>query len=98
MNRGRPKEMQTEPKPTKFIRIYEDDETIETWKFDTNKFSRGPIEVDIKYKTGSEKAIKARQKEAKQIKKTARQMKKLEQNGNNANKKTRATIKARNNK
>ena len=95
MSRGRPKEMQAEPTPTKFIRIYEDDETIETWKFDTNKFSRGPIEVDIKYKAGSEKAIKARQKEVKQIKKTARQMKKIEKNGN---KKSRPTIKSKSNK
>lgn len=89
MSRGRPKEMQAEPKPIKFIRIYEDDETIETWKFDTNKFARGPIEVDIKYKAGAEKAMKARFKEAKQIKKTERQMNKINKNGNNANKKTR---------
>lgn len=96
MNRGRPKEMQAEPLPAKFIRIYEDDETIETWKFDTNKFKRGPIEVDIKYKTGSEKLIKSRAKEAKQIKKTARQMKKINENG--SNKKTKPVSKARKNK
>jgi hypothetical protein len=89
MSRGRPKEIQAEPTPTKFIRIYEDDETIETWKFDTKKFDKGPIEVDIKYKVGAEKAMKLRAKEAKQIKRTERQMRKIEANGNNANKKTR---------
>ena len=94
MSRGRPKEMQADPKPTKFIRIYEDDETVETWKFDLNKFNKGPIEVDIKYKAGAEKAIKARVKEAKQIKQTARQMKKIQANGNNANRKSR-TVKKR---
>jgi len=85
--------VEKETKPTKFIRIYEDDETITTWKFDLKKFDKGPIEVDIKYKAGAEKAIKARVKEAKQIKKTERQMKKIQANGNNANKKPRRTKK-----
>lgn len=66
-----------EVKETKFTRVYEDEETIETWTFDLNKFDKGPISVDIKYKAGTEKAIKARAKETKQIKKTARQMKKI---------------------
>ena len=66
----------------KFTRVYEDEETIETWTFDLEKFKRGPVSVDIKYKVGAEKSSKARAKEAKQIKKTARQMKKI----NNKNK------------
>jgi hypothetical protein len=61
----------------KFTRVYEDEETIETWTFDLDKFKRGPVSVDIKYKAGAEKAIKLRAKEEKQIKKTARQMKKI---------------------
>ncbi len=71
-----------EVKETKFTRVYEDDETIETWTFDLDKFDKGPISVDIKYKAGADKAIKARAKETKQIKKIARQMKKI----NNKNK------------
>jgi hypothetical protein len=63
--------------------VYEDDETIETWTFDLDKFDKGPISVDIKYKAGADKAIKLRAKEAKQVKKIARQMKKI----NNKNKK-----------
>jgi hypothetical protein len=63
--------------------VYEDDETIETWTFDLDKFDKGPISVDIKYKAGADKAIKLRAKEAKQVKKIARQMKKI----NNRNKK-----------
>jgi hypothetical protein len=66
-----------EVKETKFTRVYEDDETIETWTFDLDLFDRGPISVDIKYKVGADKAIKARAKETKQVKKIARQMKKI---------------------
>jgi hypothetical protein len=84
--RGRPKEIPIEPKPTKFIRIYEDELTVETWKFDLKKFDKGPIEVDIKYKAGAEKALKARAKEAKQEKKIARQMKKINEKRANKNK------------
>ena len=47
-----------------------------------DKFERGPISVDIKYKAGAEKRLKLRAKEAKQEKKVARQMKKI----NNKNK------------
>jgi hypothetical protein len=69
-------------KDRKFTRVYEDDETIETWIFDLDKFDKGPISVDIKYKAGAEKKIKARAKDNKQVKKIARQMKKI----NNKNK------------
>jgi len=81
--RGRPKETQIEDQPRKFTRVYEDELTIETWKFDLDKFNRGPIEVDIKYKAGAEKRLKQQAKEVKQQKKVARQMKKI----NNKNKK-----------
>jgi hypothetical protein len=57
--------------------VYEDDESIDTWTFDLEKFDKGPILVDIKYKTGAEKLIKARIQENKKIKKTERQMKKI---------------------
>lgn len=86
MSRGRPKETPVEPKPIKFTRVYEDDDTITTWKFDLNKFERGPIEVNIQYKAGAEKRIKERAKEAKQQKKIARQMKKINEKGKGKNK------------
>lgn len=91
--RGRPKEIIDEPKPTKFERRYEDEDTVEIWKFDLKKFDKGPIEVNITYKAGAEKRLKQRAKDAKQEKKIARQMKKIEANGNNANKKSRRTKK-----
>jgi hypothetical protein len=87
--RGRPKEIIDEPKPTKFERRYEDEDSVEIWKFDLKKFDKGPIEVNITYKAGAEKRIKQRNKDAKQDKQMARQMKKIEANGNNANKTTR---------
>jgi hypothetical protein len=66
----------------KFTRVYEDEDSIETWTFDLDKFDRGPISTEIKYKAGAEKRIKQRAKEAKQIKKNERQMRKI----NNKNK------------
>jgi hypothetical protein len=89
--RGRPKETAIEDKPLKFERRYEDEDSVEIWKFDLKKFDKGPIEVNITYKAGAEKRIKQRNKDTKQEKKIARQMKKIEANGNNANKKTRNT-------
>ena len=53
---------------------------------DLKKFDKGPIEVDIKYKAGAEKVLKARAKEAKQEKKIARQMKKINEKRANKNK------------
>jgi hypothetical protein len=91
--RGRPKETVIEDKPTKFERRYEDEDSVEVWKFDLKKFDKGPIEVNITYKAGAEKRLKQRAKDTKQEKKIARQMKKIEANGNNANKKPRRTKK-----
>jgi len=80
--RGRPKTIIHADHPRKFTRTYEDELTIETWKFDLDKFDKGPIEVDIKYKAGAEKKLKQQAKEAKQQKKIAKQMKKInEKNG-----------------
>ena len=74
--RGRPKETVIEPSPRRFIKVYEDEEMIETWTYNLDKH-HGPISVEIKYKVGAEKAAKLRAKQAKQEKKTARQMKKI---------------------
>lgn len=76
--RGRPKEYIHEEKPRKFTRVYEDEDTNEIWTYNLDKFDKGPINVDITYKSGAEKRIKVRIKETAQIKKTARQMKKIQ--------------------
>ena len=61
----------------KFTRVFENDNSTETWIYDPSKSARGPISVEIKYKAGAEKAMKQSAKDAKQEKKTARQMKKI---------------------
>ena len=76
MSRGRPAAIEPVEAPIKYTRVYEDEYAIETWTYDLNKF-HGPINVDIKYKAGAEKAIKQQIKQIKQEKKTARQMKKI---------------------
>ena len=75
--RGRPKEIIQEEKPRKYTKVYEDEDMIETWTYDLNKFDKGPISVEIKYKLGAEQRIKELAKETKQIRKTERQMKKI---------------------
>jgi hypothetical protein len=75
--RGRPKETPIDPyPPRKFTKVYEDEYTIETWTYNLDRH-HGPLSVDIKYKSGAEKAIKQNAKDAKQEKKIARQMKKI---------------------
>ena len=63
----------------KFQRVYEDETTIETWSFDTDRFRNGPISVDIKYKNGADKPKNWNKmvKQAKDDRRQARQMKKI---------------------
>ena len=37
-------------KPIKFEYRFEDDECTQIWKYDLNRFSNGPVEVEQKYK------------------------------------------------
>ena len=39
-------------KPTKFERVYEDEDSISVWKYDLNKNPNGPVYTEIKYKKG----------------------------------------------
>ena len=41
-----------ESKPTKFERVYEDEDSISIWKYDLDKHPYGPILTEIKYKRG----------------------------------------------
>ena len=41
-----------EEKPSKFERVYEDDECISIWKYDLKKSKNGPIDVEYRYKRG----------------------------------------------
>jgi hypothetical protein len=63
----------------KYTRTYEHDDTTEVWTFDTDKFPNGPIQVDIKYKNGTDKTKNWNKlaKQAKDDRRAARQMKKI---------------------
>ena len=39
-------------KPTKWERIYESEDTISIWKYNSDITTNGPVEVEIKYKKG----------------------------------------------
>ena len=58
---------------SKFKRVYEDEDTLETWEFDLDIFKNGPISVEIEYKYDMKKWAK----ELKQQKKIAKEMKKI---------------------
>lgn len=80
--RGRPT-TNTEPQPTKYTRTFESDECTEVWKYDLNKFDKGPIDVTITYKNGYDKPKNWNKmaKQAKDDRRTARQMKKINNKG-----------------
>jgi len=80
--RGRPKEPEYVPPPRKFKKEYEDEDTTEVWTFDLDKFSNGPISVDIKYKNGLDKTRNwnKMQRDAKNERRAKRQMRKITEN------------------
>jgi hypothetical protein len=39
-------------KPTKWEQVYEDEETVTIWRYNSNITTSGPVEVEIKYKRG----------------------------------------------
>lgn len=82
--RGRPKEPEVVVAPRKYTKVYEDEDTIETWTYDLNKFERGPVLVEIKYKNGLDKSKNWNKlaKQAKDDRRSSRQMKKINENNN----------------
>jgi hypothetical protein len=64
-------------KPTKFERVYEDEETISIWKYDSNISTSGPIEVDLKYKKGYVHPLDRKKKTLGELAKDARKESKL---------------------
>lgn len=44
-------------RPTKFERVYEDDECTSVWKYDLNKNPNGPVSVEYKWKAAFLKEI-----------------------------------------
>jgi hypothetical protein len=64
-------------KPTKFERVYEDEETISIWKYDLKISTSGPIEVEIKYKKGYVHPLDKKKKTLGELAKEARKESKL---------------------
>lgn len=45
--------IKTQPeKPYKWEVVYEDEDTISIWRYNTRKTKNGPVEVEYKYKKG----------------------------------------------
>lgn len=49
-------------RPTKFERLYEDDECTSVWKYDLNKNPNGPVSVEYKWKASYLKELELRKK------------------------------------
>jgi hypothetical protein len=64
-------------KPAKWEQVYEDEETISIWKYDSNISTSGPIEVDIKYKKGYIHPLDRKKKTLGELAKEARKESKL---------------------
>ena len=62
---------------TKYEKIFEDDYTKETWKFDTIKTKAGPVEVSIHYKPAYTKLVSDTALATKQRKKDSKKLEKL---------------------
>jgi hypothetical protein len=68
-------------KPTKWEHVYEDEDTISIWKYNSKITTAGPVEVEIKYKKGYVAPTPPKKKTlgdlAKEAQKVARQEAKL---------------------
>lgn len=62
MNKKVTKENTKLERPTKFERIYEDDDCVSIWKYDLNKQPNGPISVENKYTAKYIKEMELRRK------------------------------------
>ena len=47
-----PFEKKPEPKPIKWEVVYEDEDCISIWRYNSKKNPNGPVEVENKYKRG----------------------------------------------
>lgn len=44
--------LKTNSKPVKWEQVYEDDESISIWRYNSNITTNGPVEVEYKFKKG----------------------------------------------
>ena len=60
------------PKPTKWEVVYEDEETISVWKYNSAITTNGPVQVEIKYKAGYKPPVPQKKKTLGDLAKEAR--------------------------
>ena len=65
-------------KPTKWEVVYEDEECISIWKYNSKITIAGPVEVEIKYKRGYVHPLDRKKKTLGELAKQARKESKLE--------------------
>ena len=76
--RGRPAEVIPQESPRKYTKVYEYEDSTETWMYDLDKRPNGPLSVDIKYKNGADKNWAKMQKEQKRYASSMRKIKKAQ--------------------
>ena len=64
-------------KPTKWEVVYEDDECISIWKYNSKITTAGPVEVEHKYKRGYVHPMEKKKKTLGELAKAARKETKL---------------------
>ena len=64
-------------KPTKWEVVYEDDECISIWKYNSKITTAGPVEVEHKYKRGYVHPMEKKKKTLGELAKDARKQTKL---------------------
>lgn len=65
-------------KPTKWEQVFEDDETVSIWKYNSDINAHGPVEVEIKYKKGYIHPLDRKKKTLGDLAKEAKKKAKLE--------------------
>lgn len=65
-------------KPTKWERVYEDEDSISIWRYNSKITIAGPVEVEIKYKRGYVHPLDRKKKTLGELAKQARKETKLE--------------------
>ena len=72
-----PTNLKPTEKPTKWEVIYEDDECISVWKYNSKITTAGPVEVEHKYKRGYVHPMEKKKKTLGELAKDARKQTKL---------------------
>jgi len=71
------KNSKTNPTQTKWEVVYEDEETISVWKYNSEITRNGPVQVEIKYKHGYKSSSSYKKKTLGDLAKEARKEKKV---------------------